>query len=140
MSRTRIAVPLRRQVYTRARGCCAYCLIPETATYFLHQIDHIIPEKHGGPTEANNLALACILGNKLKGSDLASIDPETGVLAPLFNPRQQRWADHFRMADALIVPVTLVARATVRVLQLNAPDRLVERRMLLVQGLLPVPS
>jgi len=32
-------------------------LIPETVVLVVHQIDHIIAEKHGGLTEADNLAL-----------------------------------------------------------------------------------
>ena len=41
-----------------------------------HEIDHVIAEKHGGQTDKDNLALACTLFNKYKGSDLAFIDPE----------------------------------------------------------------
>ncbi|OQW86515.1 MAG: restriction endonuclease [Thiotrichaceae bacterium IS1] len=80
MSTTYIPVELRRLVYERARGCCEYCLIPETVVLVSHQIDHIIAEKHGGLTEADNLALSCAVCNKHKGSDLASIDPDTNQI------------------------------------------------------------
>jgi 5-methylcytosine-specific restriction endonuclease McrA len=53
-------------------------LIPDVATFAPHEIDHIIAKKHGGRTEAENLALSCTLCNKYKGSDPASVDPETG--------------------------------------------------------------
>ena len=62
-----------------------------------HQIDHIIAEKHGGPTDPDNLALCCTLCNRYKGSDLTAIDPETGQIVPLFHPRNQALADHFRL-------------------------------------------
>src|SRR5262245_35673880 len=47
------------------------------------------------PREASNLALACFDCNRYKGSDLASLDPETGSLTPLFNPRLDDWSTHF---------------------------------------------
>ena len=82
MSNTYIPPALRRLVYERAGGCCEYCLIPETAVFAGHEIDHIIAQKHGGPTDADNLALSCAVCNKHKGSDLASLDPETGLMFP----------------------------------------------------------
>lgn len=69
-------------------------MIPEIATLATHEIDHIIAEKHGGCTEAENLALSCTLCNKHKGSDIASVDPETGEIVPLYNPRQKKWNEH----------------------------------------------
>ena len=66
MSTTYIPIALRRQVYERAKGYCEYCLIPDIAAFAPHEIDHIIAEKHGGLTEAENLALSCTLCNKHK--------------------------------------------------------------------------
>ena len=63
MSRSYISLELRKQVSERAQDCCEYCLIPEMAVLFAHQVDHIIAEKHGGLTEAENLALACAICN-----------------------------------------------------------------------------
>lgn len=88
---------LRRQVYERAGECCEYCRIPDVATFAPHEIDHIIAEKHGGLTEAENLALSCTLCNKHKGSDLASVDPDTGNIVPLYHPRQDLWHEHFQL-------------------------------------------
>ena len=85
MSKTYIPVQLRRLVYERANSCCEYCLIPEITSFSSHQIDHIIAEKHGGMTTADNLALSCSLCNKNKGSDIASIDPVTNEIVALFN-------------------------------------------------------
>lgn len=58
MSSTYIPADLRRQVIERANGLCEYCLIHEDDTYFGCQVDHIISEKHYGPTEADNLVTA----------------------------------------------------------------------------------
>jgi 5-methylcytosine-specific restriction endonuclease McrA len=104
VSKTYIPVALRRLVYNRAKGCCEYCLIPEQATFSSHQVDHIIAEKHGGLTESENLALSCSLCNKHKGSDIASIDPETKNITPLFNPRHDSWHDHFELQDGMLIP------------------------------------
>lgn len=133
---TYISSTLRRLVYERAKGCCEYCLTPEAAVFASHEVDHIIAEKHGGATEADNLALSCTLCNKHKGSDLASIDPATGEITPLYHPRSQHWQDHFSISGAEIVPLTSIGRVTVRLLQFNRPDRLQERQLLLEAGLL----
>jgi len=61
MSVTHVSPALRRLVRKRAGECCEYCLIPETVTWAAHTLDHIIAEKHGGTTTAENLALACTL-------------------------------------------------------------------------------
>lgn len=90
----------------------------------------MIAEKHGGPTSEENLALSCTLCNGHKGSDIASVDPLTGEIVPLFNPRLAGWSDHFRMEDCIISPLTGSGRATVQLLQLNQPHRVAERRLL----------
>lgn len=126
---------LRKRVYERANGCCEYCLFPETFSLAPHEIDHIIAEKHGGLTEATNLALSCVLCNKHKGSDIASIDPETGNLSPLYHPRLDQWSEHFQLNVAEFIPLTSVGRVTVRLLQLNRSDRVEERTLLIEAGL-----
>jgi 5-methylcytosine-specific restriction endonuclease McrA len=135
MSKSYISSQLRKTVYDRAKGCCEYCLIPEVATFASHQIDHIIAEKHGGLTEFNNLALACSLCNKYKGSDLTSIDPKTQEIVPLFHPRQDLWRENFDLEDALIIPKTAKGRVTVRLLQFNSQERIEERKLLILAGI-----
>ncbi len=108
MSKTYINVALRKLVYERAGGCCEYCLIPDVATFAPCEIDHIIAEKHGGLTEAENLAFACTLCNKHKGSDLTSIDPETRDIIPLYHPRQDLWREHFQVQDAEFIALTAI--------------------------------
>lgn len=104
---------VRAHVQHRAHGRCEYCLIPEQFTLSVHQVDHIITSKHGGSSELGNLAWSCMICNLRKGSDIASIDPETDRLTPLFNPRLQEWRSHFRFDGAEIVPLLDVARVTV---------------------------
>jgi hypothetical protein len=41
-----------------------------------------------------------------KGSDIASLDPLTGELVPLFNPRRDSWPDHFRLDGPILEPLT----------------------------------
>lgn len=137
MSRTHIPAALRRSVHERARGCCEYCGIPETVCFVLHEVDHVIAEQHGGITSFDNLALACFVCNKRKGPNLASIDPETGMVTPLFNPRMDIRADHLLLvANGEWRALTKFGRATVFLLDLNQPDRIQERRLLLAAELL----
>lgn len=135
MSKTHISSSLRRLVRERANGCCEYCLIPEIATFAVHEIDHIIAEKHGGLTEGDNLALSCTLCNQYKGTDLTSIDPNSGEIVPLYHPRQDLWLDHFLCKDARIIPLTAKGRVTVRLLQFNRSERIEERQLLIETGL-----
>lgn len=136
---TYISSALRKLVNERAKGCCEYCLIPEITTLSTHEIDHIIAEKHDGLTESNNLALCCVLCNKHKGSDLASIDPDTKQLTPLYHPRQDYWHEHFQLNGAEFVSLTAVGRVTVKLLQINRMDRLKERELLVQCGMLNPP-
>ena len=130
MSSTYIPVAVRQLVYGRANAHCEYCLIPEDVAFAPHEIDHIIAEKHGGPTEDNNLALSCTLCNKYKGSDIASVDPYTETIVPLYHPRQNQWFEHFRLNGAEFV----IGRVTIQLLQLNHPNRIEERKLLIMAG------
>jgi 5-methylcytosine-specific restriction endonuclease McrA len=136
MSQTYISAALRKLVRERAGDRCEYCLIPESVTFASHWIDHIVAEKHGGKTEAENLANSCVVCNERKGSDLSSIDPETGAVVPLFHPRRDRWSEHFRLAGGRIESITPNGRVTERLLQFNIPDRVEEREQLIEAGLL----
>lgn len=129
-----ISTALRRQVRARAGEQCEFCLLPAPVSFFPHEVDHIIAIKHGGITDATNLAFACWRCNRHKGTDLGSFDPLTGAFSFLFNPRTQRWADHFVLAEANLIGLTPEGRTTVRLFQLNTDERIAERRQLLVAG------
>jgi hypothetical protein len=135
VSKTYVPVRLRRTVAERTGNCCAYCLQPEIFAFCPHEIDHIIAEKHGGETLEGNLTLACKLCNTFKGSDVASVDPETGEIVRLYQPGRDRWSDHFRLDGAEMVPLTAIARTTVWLLDVNRRERLEERSLWLVSGL-----
>jgi HNH endonuclease len=130
MSSTYIPAALRRLVEDRAQNQCEYCLLPAKIAFFPHEIDHIIAEKHGGQTDAENLAYTCWRCNRHKGSDLGSFDPETQDFCFLFNPRIGEWTAQFRLEGVTIVGITAVGRTTVSLLQLNNSVRLAERKKL----------
>lgn len=137
MPRQHIPQPLRRLVLERARGYCEYCLIHQDDAPDAHHVDHIIAVKHGGKTEILNLACACAECNRYKGTDLVTIDRLTGAMVPLFNPRVQRWRDHFELRGAQIVGLTITGRVTVELLRLNDDSRLLERETLMALGSYP---
>ncbi len=127
MSTTHVPVALRRQVRDRAGERCEYCLIPESMSWTTHTIDHILAEKHGGTTEADNLALACALCNSRKGSDLASIDEQTGLLEPLFHPRRDAWSEHFQLVAGRIEPRKVASALAVRAAATDLTDSLARK-------------
>ena len=130
----RVPKALREQVTVRAGRCCEYCGMPDSAVLVRHQPDHIISTKHGGKTLLDNLAYACYDCNHLKSSDIASIDPQTGAVTRLFNPRSDRWRDHFHWKGARVEPLTDIGRATVALLRLNDVQRVAIRGNLIRQS------
>jgi 5-methylcytosine-specific restriction endonuclease McrA len=92
-------------------------------------VEHIVPVAAGGGSTEDNLWLACPLCNGYKGTQTHATDPRDGEVAPIFNPRQQVWAEHFRWSEdgTLIVGSTAIGRATVEALKLNN-DYLVQAR------------
>ena len=139
MSTTYVSADLRRLVASRAGYACEYCLVEEEDTFFGAEVDHIISEKHGGETCESNLAYACLICNRSKGSDIASLIPGTLELVRLYNPRTDRWSAHFRLhGDGVtIVPLTAIGEATERILGLNQEERLLERQALKEVGRYP---
>jgi hypothetical protein len=86
----------------RANGRCEYCLLHEDDAWVPHEPDHIIARKHRGRTEEPNLAWTCFSCNRHKGTDVASVDEDTGRIVRLFHPRRDRWTKHFRLRGALL--------------------------------------
>lgn len=132
---------LSGEVRNRAAGLCEYCHIPEAAFRRPFHIEHVIARQHGGATEAGNLALACWTCNLKKGPNLTGIDPQTGQITPLFNPRSDRWAEHFSVSIGTSIArgieiqgLTAVGRTTVVVLGMNAEFRQMTRYQLWREG------
>ena len=97
-------------------------------------IDHIIARKHGGSSLRSNLAYACFHCNTHKGPNIASFDPSTGCLTPLYHPRTDRWTQHFVWQGAFIYGLTPAGRATVQTLALNLPLLVAVRQSLGEEG------
>jgi hypothetical protein len=134
---TYIPLETRRLVRERAGDRCEYCHVPEADTFMPHEIDHIYAEKHGGRSTIDNLCLSCWICNRHKGTDLASLDPLTGEITPLFHPRNDAWPENFSLDGPYIRPLTAHARVTVQLLQLNKRERVEERRLLIQLGRYP---
>jgi 5-methylcytosine-specific restriction endonuclease McrA len=132
---------LRQRVRRRAKEACEYCRLPESASALAHQVDHIIAVQHAGSDDESNLCLCCIRCNLKKGPNIASVDPaasEQPSIVPLYHPRQDRWEDHFRLLeDGTMRGLTPKGRATVRLLEFNATERVVLRVMLMRRGWRP---
>lgn len=132
-----VSAALRQLVALRADYLCEYCLIHEEDAFFGCEVDHIISEKHSGQTDSDNLAYACAFCNRAKGSDIGSIVQRTGVFSRFFNPRTDSWAEHFTLDGVTIVPLSDVGEVTVRILDFNNSDRLLERQTLRAIGRYP---
>ena len=106
---SRIPETLRQQVRQRANGCCEYCRKSEFVSTYEFHVDHIIPPMHGGSSLLDNLAWACFECNVKKGTNVASYDPLSELLTPLYNPRTQIWNDHFEIIGDEIIGKTVLA-------------------------------
>jgi hypothetical protein len=117
--------PMHRFVAGRAGERCEYCKTPERLAGYPFEVEHVVPTARGGTSAVTNLALACGFCNKAKGTKQRARDPETGALVPLFNPRADRWEDHFTWEDdfTVVLGITPCGRATVVALRLNTTRR-----------------
>ncbi|MCE9555992.1 MAG: HNH endonuclease [Planctomycetes bacterium] len=122
-------------VWQRAKNRCEYCQFPTEISLLPFQIDHIIAEKHGGLTEARNLALSCERCNSYKGPNIAGY--LEGQHVRLFDPRKDLWTDHFEWKGPLLVGNTPVGRVTIEVLAINLPYRVALRAVLIEEGIFP---
>ena len=133
----RVSSSVRRKVRERAGKRCEYCRKPEETSLYSHHIDHIIAPIHGGTSNIDNLAWACFRCNVNKSTNIASYDFDTSLLTPLYNPRTQQWDDHFEVQSAFVVGKTSFGQVTVRVLQINHPDQIATRQLLIKSGKWP---
>jgi hypothetical protein len=127
---------LQRLVWQHANQRCEYCHFPADISLLPFQIDHVISEKHGGATTPQNLALSCERCNSHKGPNIAGY--LAGNHVPLFNPRTDRWADHFEWNGPLLVGKTPVGSVTIDVLAINLPYRVTLRAALFEEGIFPL--
>ena len=131
-----ISAELRQIIADRANHLCEYCLMAEADTFYGCEVDHIISIKQGGSSDLNNLAYACALCNRAKGSDVGSLT-SGGEFTRFFNPRNDRWAEHFRLEGATIKPLTPIGEVTAHIFAFNDSARLHEREELMRFGAYP---
>jgi HNH endonuclease len=129
-----VSAALRQLVAERAYHVCEYCLVHELDVYHGCEVDHVISVKHGGLSVPGNLAYACFHCNRHKGTDLGSIGLRTGKFVAFFNPRSDRWKQHFYVNEARIDALTETGEVTSRMLEFNHPERLAFRRLLVAIG------
>ncbi|MDZ7379897.1 MAG: HNH endonuclease [candidate division KSB1 bacterium] len=127
---------LRARIAAQARHRCGYCLTSEAIVGAPMEINHIVPRSLGGLTEEGNLWLACPLCNEHKGVRTVALDPLTGEMVPLFNPRRQAWQEHFAWTAEgdRIIGLTAIGRATVIALNLNRPSLVKARQAWVAAG------
>ena len=130
MPRDYIPVELDRRIRAAAENRCGYCLSPQRLVMARLEIEHINPVVLGGTDEESNLWLSCPLCNRAKARRIAAVAPESQIVVPLFNPRTQRWSEHFCWSvDGLrIVGRTPTGRATVAALHLDDDPDAIEVR------------
>ena len=123
-------VKTRQFVTERAFGCCEYCMSQEKYASQSFSIEHIIPQFHGGDDDVENLALACQGCNNFKFTKVSALDTETNIIVSLYNPRQNKWTDHFNWNNnfTVVIGITPIGRASVAALQLNR-DNLINQRI-----------
>jgi hypothetical protein len=125
---------LRQLVRERSGRLCEYCHFPESMSFLPYQIDHIIAEKHSGPTVESNLAWSCYYCNSFKGPNISGWNPDSDEIIRLFHPRRDNWQDHFDWQGPMLVGRTIIGRVTISVLEINHPDAIAVRSQLLDIG------
>lgn len=141
MNSAYVPANLVRLVRHRAGGACEYCRLPQSSQEAAFHIDHIQPRSAGGPTRADNLALACVTCSLRKGSREVARDPVTGDLVPIFHPRNDKWSDHFAWSESWRAEgKTQRGRATIAALGMNRAAIVAIRRLLAGLGKFPVDS
>jgi hypothetical protein len=113
-----------RAVAERANRQCEYCLAPEEFFNSPFEVEHLVPRARGGGHDLANLALACRNCNGAKLARLQLRDPQTNEPVRIFNPRLDRWSEHFifRLTDrgVEIGGKTAIGRATAEHLNMNS--------------------
>jgi len=142
MTRRRVTSQQKRRVRERARGLCEYCRSPMQFSTHDFSVEHVVPVHEGGETKLDNLALSCQGCNNFKFTKTKALDPLSKQQVPLFDPRLQRWRDHFvwDYTSTRIQGRTATGRATVEALRLNRECLVNLRRLLYLAGKHPPPE
>ena len=120
---------IRESIRQRAGQRCEYCHMPESAAPAASfHLEHAIAKQHGGGDTLANFCWSCHRCNLSKGPNLSGRDPLTGKIVRLFHPRRQSWKRHFEWSGAWLVGRTACGRATIVVLAINHPQRVLLRQ------------
>lgn len=122
---TYLPIELRRLLEIADDHQCAYCQTTQANTGQPMVLDHIKPEAKGGKTAFDNLCFACRRCNEFKGSTTHHQDPVTEEIVPLFNPRQQKWSEHFAWDGQGIHLIGLSPVGRVSIIALNMNNELI---------------
>lgn len=126
----RISNELRQRVAKRAANRCEYCGLPEFDSLIRFHIEHIISIKHGGSNNLENLAYSCPDCNFYKGTNIGTYLTGGKHFTRFFDPRHDKWSDHFELVEGVTNAKTEIEAVTIRILQMNKPDRIETRKML----------
>jgi hypothetical protein len=121
MAQEYISLALKNLVIARAGGRCEYCKSPAEFATQSFTIEHILAYSKGGSGVEDNLALACGGCNAHKSDRTEAIDPLDGSTVRLFNPRLDKWNDHFEWSEnfSKIIGKTPIGRAMIDALRMN---------------------
>ena len=130
---------LRKAVAERAGRVCEYCRSQEKYSPDPFVLEHIIPTSKRGENSIDNLAYSCQGCNSFKYNHIEGVDPANGIIASLFNPRNQSWDEHFTWNDGYseIIGLTPTGRATIERMKLNRHGVINLRKVLFRAGLHP---
>ncbi|MEZ5043453.1 MAG: HNH endonuclease [Saprospiraceae bacterium] len=139
MAKKRISKAIKEQVRNRANGICEYCLSQEKFASQSFSIDHVLPEIEGGKGILENLSLACQGCNNFKYTKTNAKDFNSGKMVRLFNPRNDKWLDHFKWNEnfTVIIAVSPIGRVTIDALNLNRESLLNQRSLYRAFGIHP---
>ncbi len=133
---------LKKKVRERAGGLCEYCKLPDwlaVIDFQVHvfELDHIIAAYHHGEESLENAAYSCFSCNRHKQSNVGAPNPETGRIIRLFNPRKDRWSQHFEWDGPRIVGKTARGRVTIDSLRMNRGAQIEKREWLVKAEISP---
>jgi hypothetical protein len=123
----------------RAGHRCEYCRAPEGLFNLPFEVEHVCPTSRGGADDETNLALACRSCNLHKSDHVSGTDPESAAAVRLYDPRSDRWDDHFRvdLDRGELYARTPIGRATVDRLRINDPAQVLARQLWIKLRLFP---
>lgn len=136
MGSTYIKKATKEKILKASSGKCEYCKSPNNYTSELFTIDHIIPVSKGGSNDFDNLAYCCSGCNTFKSDITSFLEENEQEWISLFNPRTQKWKEHFAWSEDYkeIIGLTPSGRVTVELLRLNRSSVKNLREVLVVVG------